>query len=85
MYLLKLKDQVFQNFQQFHAMVEKETGSLLKGLHTDNGGEYFSHEFREYCSKHEIRNEKMAPGTPQHNGVVERMNRTIVEKVICML
>ena len=29
--------------------------------------------------------EKTVPGTPRHNGVVERMNRTIIEKVRCML
>ena len=62
-------------------MVERETGNPLKRLKTDNGGEYISKEFKEYCSKHE----KMVPGTPQHNGVAERMNRTIVEKVRCML
>ena len=85
MYLLKSKDQVFQNFQQFHAMVERKTGKPLKCLRTDNRGEYISHEFKEYCSKHGIRHEKTVPGTPQHNGVAERMNRNIVEKVRCML
>ena len=44
-----------------------------------------SKEFKEYCSKQEIMHEKMVPGTPQHNSVVNRMNRTIVEKVWCML
>ena len=41
-----------------------ETGKLLKSLHTNNEGEYISHEFREYCSKHEIRHEKMVTRTP---------------------
>ena len=84
-YLLKSKDQVFQNFQQFHAMVERETRKPLKSLRTDNGGEYISQEFKDYCSKHGIQHEKTVLGTPQHIGVAERMNRTIVEKVRCML
>ncbi|KAM2683111.1 hypothetical protein EV1_044763 [Malus domestica] len=79
------KDQVFQTFQEFHAMVEREIGKPLKCLRSDNGGEYTSHQFREYCVKHGIRHEKTVPGTPQHNGVAERMNRTIMEKVRCML
>lgn len=84
-YLLRTKDQVFQHFKQFHAMVERETGMSLKCLRTDNGGEYISREFRDYCSDHGIRHEKTVPGTPQHNGVAERMNRTIVERVRSML
>ena len=66
-------------------MVERETGKQLKSLRTDNGEEYTSREFREYCSSHGIRHERTEPGTPQHNGVAERMNQTIVEKVRCML
>ena len=63
----------------------RETGNPLKRLRTDNGREYISREFEEYYFKHGIRHDKAIPGTPQHNGVVERMNRTIVEKVRCML
>ncbi|GKV31082.1 hypothetical protein SLEP1_g39821 [Rubroshorea leprosula] len=84
-YLLQNKSQVCKYFQHYHAMVERETGLKLKCLRTDNGGEYTSKEFRDYCSKHGMRHEKTVPGTPQHNGVAERMNRTIVEKVRCML
>ncbi|OMO59210.1 Integrase, catalytic core [Corchorus capsularis] len=51
----------------------------------DNGGEYTFNDFATYCSKHGIRHELTEPGTPQHNGVAERMNRTIVERVRCML
>lgn len=84
-YLLRTKDEVFSYFQKFHAMVERETGMTLKCLRTDNGGEYISRELRDYCSKHGIRHEKTVPGTPQHNGVAERMNRTIMERVRSML
>uniref|UniRef100_A0A2N9IRB9 Integrase catalytic domain-containing protein n=1 Tax=Fagus sylvatica TaxID=28930 RepID=A0A2N9IRB9_FAGSY len=66
-------------------MVEREKGKSLKCLRTDNGGEYTSNEFENYCSEYGIRHEKTVPGTPQHNGVAERINRTIVEKVRCML
>ena len=66
-------------------MVERDTGNPLKRLRTNNDGEYISREFKEYCSKHEIKHKKTVPGTPQHNGVSEKMNRTIVEKVWCML
>ena len=44
-YLLKSKDLVFQNFQQFHAIVDREIRKPLKCLRIDNGGEYISHEF----------------------------------------
>ena len=66
-------------------MVEREVGNPLKRLRTDSGGEYISKEFKEYCFKHGIRHEKTIPGTPKHNGVVERMNHTIVKKVRYML
>ena len=76
---------MFQVFQKFHALIERETCRKLKRLRFDNGGEYTSREFKEYCSNHGIRHEKTVPETPQHNGVAKRMNRTIVEKVRSML
>lgn len=84
-YVLKTKAEVFQHFQTFHAMMKRETGKKLKCFRTDNGGEYTSKEFEAYCATRGIRHKKTVLGTPQHNGVAERMNRTIVEKVRCML
>ena len=51
----------------------------LKCLSSDNGGEYCSHEFEYNCSTNEIHRQKTIPKTPQENGVVECMNRTIME------
>lgn len=62
-------------------LVQRETGKPLKCLRSDDGGEYCSINFDKYCSKHGIRYEKMVSHTPQHNGVVERMNKTVTERV----
>lgn len=32
-----------------------------------------------------IKRHKIVPATPQQNGVIERMNRTFLERVRCML
>ncbi|KAH9321990.1 hypothetical protein KI387_016629, partial [Taxus chinensis] len=61
-----------------------ETGLMLKCLRSNNGGEYCSNEFDYYCSKNGIRRKKTVSGTPQQNGVSERMNRTIMERARSM-
>ncbi|KAJ9552680.1 hypothetical protein OSB04_016725 [Centaurea solstitialis] len=83
-YTLKSKDQVFDVFKQFHASVERQTGKKLKCIRTDNGGEYIG-PFDAYCREHGIRHQKSPPKTPQLNGSAERMNRTLVERVRCLL
>ena len=60
----------------------------VKCLRSDNGGEYIDEGFSEYCAAQGIRMEKTIPGTPQQNGVAERMNRTLNERarsIGCML
>ena len=84
-YFLRSKDLVFEHFKLFHALVERETGKKLKCLRSDNGGEYTSRLFRGYCTEHGIRHERTIPRTPEQNGLAERMNRTIMEKVRSML
>ncbi|PKI56506.1 hypothetical protein CRG98_023144 [Punica granatum] len=64
--------------------VERETDMKLKCVRADNSGEYRG-PFENYCRTHGIKLEKTVPKTPQQNGLAERMNRTIVERVRCML
>jgi hypothetical protein len=71
-------------FKVFHMKVERETGRQLKCVRADNGGEY-SDLFEEYCRSHGIRLEKTMSKTLQHNGKAERMNRTIFERIRCIL
>ena len=81
---LKTKDQVLSVFKELHARVERESGRKLKAVRGDNGGEYRG-QFEEYCRSKGIRLEFTVPKTPELNGLAERMNTTIMERVRSIL
>lgn len=67
------------SFCERKALVEKSSGQKLKNLRTDNGGEFMSSEFQNFLKTEGVRHELKVPKTPQQNGVVERLNRTVIE------
>ena len=84
-YFLKKKDEVFTWFRHFKALIENQTEKKIKILRIDNGTEYESNEFHDFCKEAGIKRETTTPYTPEKNGVVERNNRTIVEVIRAML
>jgi transposase InsO family protein len=66
-------------------MVENEMDSRIKCLRSNNGGEFTSKEFMDYCNIHGIKRRFFVARTPQHNGVVEIKNRTIQEMARTMI
>ena len=80
-YFLKSKDEVFSKFKEFKALIENLSERKIKILRSDNGGEYTSNEFVNYCKDVWIKRELTTPYNPQQNGVAERKNRTIMEAV----
>ena len=70
-YVLRRKNQVFEQFLEWKALVKKSTGRKLKVLRTDNGGEYNSTEFERYLRSEGVRHELTAPKTPEQSGVAE--------------
>jgi transposase InsO family protein len=84
-YFLKTKDEVFDRFREFKALVENATGKKIKVLRSDNGGEYIDKDFTDFCAKEGIKREWTTPYNPQQNGVAERKNRTIVGAAKAML
>ncbi|KAG8489014.1 hypothetical protein CXB51_016944 [Gossypium anomalum] len=84
-FFLKQKRNVFSAFQSWKIMIEKQTGKQIKYLRTDNGLEFCSDEFNRLCKSKGIMRHLTVCHTPQQNGVAERMNRTIMEKVKCIL
>jgi transposase InsO family protein len=83
-YLLQYKSEVFQSFREFHAMVERESSLGISRIRSDNGGEYVSNAMATYLRKHGIQHERTARYGPEQNGIAERANRTLQEKVRAM-
>ena len=54
-YLLENKDQTFDRFKDFKALVENKSRFKIKMLRSDNGGEYNSTKFNNYCTSMESR------------------------------
>nr|GEW53896.1 zinc finger, CCHC-type [Tanacetum cinerariifolium] len=57
----------------------------IKALRSDRGGEYISHEFKDYLKAYEIVQQLTPPYTPQHNVVSERRNHTLLDMVRSMM
>ena len=71
-------------FKKWKSQVELESSYKVKCLGSDNGGEYVSHEFKNFYSEQGICMERTNPKTTQQNGVAERMNRTLNERARSM-
>ena len=53
-----------------------------KYIRTDNGPEFISKEYKQWCKLHEITRVYSEPGKPMQNGYVERFNRTFREDIL---
>ncbi|GJU55698.1 retrotransposon protein, putative, ty1-copia subclass [Tanacetum coccineum] len=84
-YLLKHKHEVFETFKVFQKEVENQLGKTIKLLRFDREGEYMSQEFLDHLKDHGIIAHRTPPYTPQHNGVSERRNRTLLDMVRSMM
>ncbi|GKA22379.1 putative RNA-directed DNA polymerase [Tanacetum coccineum] len=84
-YLLKHKHEVFETFKVFKNEVENQLGKTINAIRSDHGGEYISQEFKDYLKAYGIVQQLTPPYTPQHNGVFERRNCTLLNMVRSMM
>ena len=82
---LKKKSEAFECFKIYKELVKNETDLKIKCLRLDNGGEFMSKAFQQYCNENGIKRQFSTAETPQQNGVVERKNRTVQEMGRTML
>jgi hypothetical protein len=84
-FFLKSKDEVFGKFKEFKALIANFSERKIKAIRLDNGGEYTSEEFVNFCKDVRIKREITTPYNPQQNGVAKRKNKTIIEAVKTMI
>ena len=63
----KRSDEVLEKFKSYHKLVTNQQDLPLKVLQSDNGGEFKSEHFQNYCQNHGIQQRFTIPYTPQHN------------------
>jgi len=71
-------------FVEWKKNIEKSMRRKIKVLWSDRG-EYKNDPFLKLCHDKGIERHSTIRKTPQQNGVAERMNRTLLEKIRCML
>jgi len=80
---LRSKGDATQALQFWHRLVENQCGERLRTFVTDNG-ELLSHAVTNWCSELGVEHLLTAPYTSAHNGCIERLHRTLLEKAHTM-
>src|ERR1700709_1628163 len=82
---IKAKSDVFEAFKQFKAYAENQSERKIKTLRDDKGGEYMSNAFLDFTTQCGIERQHTVRARPQQNGVTERANRVLSERLTTML
>jgi hypothetical protein len=84
-YLLAKKNDACESYKDYEAWCCTQLDMPVKTLHSDQGGEYLGKEFILHLNSKGTKQNLTVHDTPQHNGVAERRNRTIVERIRALL
>ena len=79
-YFLKKKSDVFVTFLQWKKLIENQSGKKIKRLRTNNSTKFCCGEFNKLCKDESISKHRTISHTPQQNGVVEWINKTLLDK-----
>lgn len=85
LYTIKFKSEALKVFRKFKILIEKESDKSIKILRTNGGGEYNSKEFETFYINQGIMHEVTTPYTPQHNGLDEIRNKTLLNMARSMI
>ena len=92
--LIREKSDSLDAFKTFKAKVELQRGKKIKVVHSDRGGEYYGRydemernlgPFAKYLQECGIDAQYTMSDTPQHKGIAEMRNHTLLDMVRCRL
>ena len=84
-FFLSDKSDTFATFKSFVKRCHNEFETTIKRVRSDNGSEFKNTRVDELCDEFGIKHQFSAKYTPQSNGLVERMNRTLIDMARSML
>ena len=84
-FFLGSKDETGETLMNFFNQAENIFGTTIKRIRSDNGSEFKNSCFSIFCIRKGIEHQFSSAYEPQHNGVAERKNRTLIEATRTML
>ncbi|GKA36473.1 retrovirus-related pol polyprotein from transposon TNT 1-94 [Tanacetum coccineum] len=82
---LRSKDEIPEVLKDFLTMIQRNLQASVISVRTDRGTEFLNKTLNAFFKEEGIEHQTSTPQTPEHNGVVERRNRTLVEAARTML
>lgn len=82
---MKGKKLAFDHYKGFEAWLENQHNVKVRKFHSDRGGEFLGEESDRHLEQKGTERSATAHDTPEHNGIAERGNQTIVERARAML
>ncbi len=82
---LAIKNQAFNTFKAYLSREERLTSNRLVTLGIDGGREFNNKEFNSFYREKGITRDLSAPYAHEQNGLAERINRTILNKLRSLL
>ncbi|GKA83298.1 retrovirus-related pol polyprotein from transposon TNT 1-94 [Tanacetum coccineum] len=78
---LKDKTKAFDQFEIFSKKIQNQLGCTIVSIRTDHGREFDNEvQFGEFCNANSITHNFSAPRTPQSNGGIQEMSRTMLNE-----
>ncbi|GJX27924.1 retrovirus-related pol polyprotein from transposon TNT 1-94 [Tanacetum coccineum] len=79
------EDETPEVLKEFLMMIQKNLQAPVISVRTDRGTEFLNKTLNAFFKEEEIEHQTFTPRTPEHNDIVERRNRTLVEAARTML